>query len=417
MAGNMTGKVAGNVADIIIIGAGIGGLTAALALQRTGQRVRVFERAAAFAEVGAGLTVGPNMLHGLAHLGLGEAVRAAAMTPEHGGVIDIATGELLVANTRGRIPEQRYGQPYTQMHRAELHGILADAVGRNDPEALQLDHCLASLSQDACSVTARFTNGNSACGDLLIGADGSRSVVRDALFPGHAPRFTGYVAWRCLVPMDRLPATPIYPDSAIMIGPHRSFARYRVSHGRLLNCTAFVDSPGWTDEGWSIPSSVEELLAHFADSAPIVSEIVRQTPADACFKWGLFDRDPLPCWTDGRVTLLGDAAHPMLPFLGQGAAMAIEDAVILARALASVLARVLASTPEGPAALLIYEQARRERTSFVVQASRDAVREFHAPDTRGYDPARHRDAEALGLFSYNPATAPIPAQPFHQPRG
>lgn len=385
-------------ATVLVIGGGIGGLAAALAVQRAGHTVRVFERAPAFGEVGAGLTVGPNMLHGLAGLGLAEAVLAVATIPAHGGVLDLASGELLVENARGDVPLQTYGQPYAQVHRADLHGLLAAALRRADPAAMVLDHALVAVDQDAGGVTARFADGSVARGDLLVGADGSRSVVRAALFPAQAPRFAGFVAWRGLAPLARLPGLALWPDSAILIGAGRSFARYRVSGGRQLNYAAFVDGREWTADSWSIPAEPEELLAHLPGSHPAVATIVRATPPGGCFKWGLFDRDPLPRWTVGRVTLLGDAAHPMLPFLGQGAAMAVEDAVVLGRA--------LAAGGGGPGALALYEATRRERTDFVLEASRGAVRRFHGGDGR-YTRRQHRDAEALGLFRYNPVTAPL----------
>lgn len=387
------------MAEFLIIGGGIGGLAAALALQRIGRKVAVFERSPTVGEVGAGLTVGPNMLHGLAWLGLAEPMARHAMIPEHGGVMDIATGELLVSNRRGPVPAQRYGQPYAQIHRADLQSALLDAVRRNDSGALHVDHALTGVSQSPGSVTAHFANGRAVQGGFLIGADGSRSVVREVLFPGHPPVFTGYVAWRGLVPMERLGHVRIFPDSAILIGPGRSLARYRVRQGALLNYAAFAESSEWAEEGWSIRSGIADLLDRYAGCAPIVRQIIEQTPADQCFKWGLFDRDPLPAWTAGRATLLGDAAHPMLPFLGQGAAMAVEDAVVLARTVEAVR--------DPLAAFHRYEMLRRERTAFVTQASRAAVREFHSPDTRGYDPGRHRDAESLGIFAFNPATASI----------
>lgn len=387
------------MATVLIIGAGIGGLTAALALQRQGDTVRVFERAPVLGEVGAGLTVGPNMMQGLAWLGLAPAVLATACIPAHGGVLDLATGTMLVANARGPAPERRYGQPYLQVHRADLHGILADAVRRRDPSALVLDHTLTGLEQDDGGARACFSNGNTFAGDFLVGADGSRSAVRELLFPGRPPRFTGYVAWRGLVPMERLPALDLTPDSAILIAPGRSFARYRVRRGELLNYAAFVDEGDWTEESWSLPAEPGELLARLPGSHADVAAIVNQTPPGQCYRWGLFDRDPLPRWSVGRVTLLGDAAHPMLPFLGQGAAMAVEDAV--------VLARCLQARPGTPAALALYEDTRRARTALVLEASRGAVRRFHHADGEGYSRARHRDAEALGLFNYHPGTVAL----------
>lgn len=386
------------MARILIIGGGIGGMAAALALQRAGHSPLVLERAPVLEEVGAGLTVGPNLMHGLAWLGVADQLRAAACMPRHGGVLDVITGELRVANERGDALERRYGQPYLQVHRADMHRVLMQAVLKNDPGALSLNRELTGIEQDAGSVRALYANGRVVTGDFLIGADGTRSVVREVLFPGQEPRFTGYVAWRGLVSTESLSGLRLYPDSAIMVGHGRSFARYPVSGGRLLNYVAWVERGEWAEEGWSTPSMVEELLANFADAAPAIREIVIRTAPGQCFKWGLFDRDPLPSWTVGRVTLLGDAAHPMLPFLGQGAAMAVEDAVILGR--------VFAACSDGEAALATYEIARRGRTSLVMRASRDAVREFHAADE--YVRNRHRDAESLGLFSFNPATATLP---------
>ncbi len=208
------------------------------------------------------------------------------------------------------------------------------------------------------------------------------------------PRFTGYVAWRGLVPTDRIPADLIRPQSAVIIGPARLVARYLIRHGDLLNYVAFARKDGWETESWSVHSEVSELLEEFSDFSETVRTFLAATPPELCYKWALHDRDALPTWTKGRVTLLGDAAHPMLPFLGQGAVMAIEDGMVLARA--------FESEAEPATAMRRYEAARRERTAFVQEQSRQMPLRFDAGARTGdYDNKSHRNEEALGLFDYN----------------
>ncbi len=383
----------------MIIGAGIGGLTAALALQRAGFKVSVYEQAAELGEAGAGLTIAPNGMHVLNHLGLGKAMKTIAMTPRHGAVMHYKTGRVLVDIPRGDTQVEKYGAPYCQVHRADLHAALVDAVAANDPQCIHTAYTLTDFSDSGEAITADFENGVSVIADVLIGCDGIRSVVRSELFGKEEPRFTGYIAWRGMVPMANLPQELTGPDSAIWLGPGHFLTRYRVRNGALLNYVAVAACDGWQEEGWSVAAEVSEVVETFRDFEPNARRILEATPPDHCHKWGIFDRDPLPVWGHGRVTLLGDAAHPTSPFLGQGAVMAMEDALVLARSFE--LSESLATT------LQRYEDARRERGAFVILESRSNLKLITEcnPDTFGSD--IHRNEESLGLADYDAVTVAI----------
>ncbi|MGD9598743.1 MAG: FAD-dependent oxidoreductase [Steroidobacteraceae bacterium] len=387
--------------DIAIVGAGIGGLTAALALQRAGFRPTVYEQAPQLGEVGAGLSLSPSAAHALRYLGLGARLDAIAYLPEDQAVRHYQDGRALQWTNRGQTLLEKYGERYYLVHRADLHGAIADAVRANDPDAIRLGRHLASLSQDSEGVRLSFEDGSVAAAGLLIGADGSRSQVRHELFGDSGPKYTGYIAWRGLVPMDRVPPGVLDPPSGIYVGPGHLVNRYPVRGGALLNFVAFAERSAWTEEGWSIRSTVEELLADFGDWHPDVRAFLAAVPPDLLFKWGLFDREPLARWSRGRVTLLGDAAHPVLPFLGHGAVLAIEDAVLLARA--------IAASDDLAQAIARYEAARIPRASFVVRESRKAVKVFHSHEPEKYALKTGGKAadERLGLFDYNPATAVV----------
>jgi salicylate hydroxylase len=384
---------------ILLIGAGIGGLVAANALARFGFRVTLCEKSVHLREVGAGLTVGPNATHALEWLGLKEFLATHADCPQTGGTKHWKTGEVLIANRRGSAPLETYGANYYQIHRADLHGALLALAERSPLIALRLGAGLVDVAQTDGEVTAHFADGGTASGDLLVGADGIRSAVRACLFGPDRPRFTGQVAWRGLLPIERIPLSALYPDSCVFTGPDRILGRYKVRRGAYVNYVAIVRKSGWEEESWTIPSPVADLLAEYEDWHEEVRMIIASTPEDQCFKWALFDRDPLPRWTLGRATLLGDAAHPMLPFLGQGAAMAIEDGV--------VLARCLAAADSLPQALARYEKARVERAAFTLLESRAQGERMQRADPEKYDRARTANAEALGLFDYNPATVAV----------
>lgn len=386
-------------AHVIVVGAGLGGLTAALAMQRAGFRVSVFEQVAELGEVGAGVTITPNGSHVLEHLLGVEVIRRIARVPATGAIKHFKTGAVLMETNSGKRLLEGYGAAYYQVHRADLHAALADAVRAMDPDCIHVACGFSDLTETGTGITATFHNGRSAEGDILVGCDGIRSTVRQALWGAEQVTFTGYIAWRGLVPMDALEAAVVVPDSAAFAGPSRTFARYKVRGGTLVNYVAFSRRDEWAEEGWSVPSEIADLQAEFSDFAPEVQAIIAATPPERCFKWGLFDREPLAQWTRGRATLLGDAAHPMTPFLAQGAVMAIEDGMVLARAL-----KASADWPEG---LARYEAARRERGSFVMRESHVNAQRMYSRDPGQYTTSSHQSAEALGLYAYNPVTVPV----------
>jgi salicylate hydroxylase len=384
--------------EVIVIGAGIGGLAAALALQRAGVQVRVFEQAPALGEVGAGISISPNGALGLKSLGVFDEFRDVAYAPDRQVVRHYQTGRVLAHVSRGERLEDTNRERFYVVHRADLHRVLADAVLANDPAAIVTGHRFADLQQDGSGVSVRFDNGEWKRAEAVIGADGVRSRVRSTLFGAEEVRFTGYVAWRGLVPIEHVPPDALDPPSQVWIGPGHMINRYPVRGGKLLNFVAFAERSGWEDEGWSIPAKVEELAAEFQGWHPWVTQVIAAVPEKDLFKWALCARSPLMRWVRGRAAVLGDAAHPLLPYLGQGAVMAIEDAVVLGRAF-----RQAADMPE---ALARYEGARVGRARFVVERSSLQVPRFHSPDP---DSFRHDTPvdEALGLFGYDPAVVPV----------
>ncbi len=385
-------------AHILIVGAGIGGLTAALALQRVGHKVSVFETAPQLGEVGAGLTISPNATHALEYVGLGPYMAEHGDRPETGASVHYQTGEVLYYTQRDSEFRVKFGAEYYQIHRADVHGALADAVRANDAGAIHLNHTFKSFSQSGGKVTATFSNGQNFTGDAMVGCDGVRSVVRAELFGAQDPRFTGQVAFRGLVDADPVREHIVPTPSSTALGPGRIFTRYFVRNRKLVNFVGIARTDAWKEEGWSISATVDEMLSVYGDFNEHTRAIIKSTPPGRLFKWGLFDRDPLAQWTKGRVTLLGDAAHAMLPFLGMGAAMGLEDGAIMGRCFEA------ASTIEE--ALSRYEAARKERTTMVLLNSRKQAGLYQSDNPasmRGQSSGETR----LGLFNYNVNTVPI----------
>lgn len=381
------------MAEIAIIGAGMGGLALGVALARAGRRVAVYEQAAQLGELGAGITLSPNAVRVIDWLGLGDALRATGFAPDRQWTQHWQTGAVLREAFRGADFADRHGGAgYYHVHRADLHALLVGALA---PGVLRLGKSLIGVTGDGAM---GFADGSTAQADVVVGADGLKSAVRAALFSSQPPHFTGQVAWRGLVPVKALPAEVKALPPGVHVGPGRLFLRYPVRGGQLINFAAFVDLAGWEDESWSIASTIPELLGHFDGWDPMVRAIIAATPDGSLYKWALHAREPLPGWIDGRVTLLGDAAHAMLPFMGQGAATALEDAAVLARCL----------TAFGPdEALARYEAARRERTTVVQTQSRLLGLQLQGknPVSLGRGPLLNE--EALGLFDLDAVNMPI----------
>jgi salicylate hydroxylase len=388
--------------SVIVAGAGIGGLAVALGLLRAGHRVRVFERARRLGEVGAGLTITPNGSHVLHALGLWPAVARFAVIPAHVDVRNGVTGERLALRPLGEALQARYGAGQCLVHRADLHDALRAAVLALDPSAISVaDGFEGLVANGAGGVRARFGASGEVEADLLVGADGVRSAVRAALFGPEAPSFAGYVAWRGLAPVPAVPARLLEHASCLYTGPRNLLLRYLVRGGELVNVACIGRCDAWTAEGWSTGASREEVLELLAGWHPDVHELVRAIPAGSLFKWGLFQRASLPRWSAGSATLLGDAAHPMLPFLGQGAVMALEDAMLLVRS--------VAAAADVPQALALYERARLPRANRVMTLSAENGHRLVPRSEADYVPGSHTSPASLGLVDYDPVTVPLPA--------
>ncbi len=385
--------------ETAVIGAGIGGLALALALARAGREVIVYEQAAVLGELGAGITLSPNAVRVIDWLGLAEPLRAIGYVPDRQWTQHWQTGAVLRESSRGSDFAARHGGAgYYHVHRADLYALLLDAFAAAAPGSLRLGKTLTDVTA-AGEMT--FGDGSSAAADVVIGADGVKSAVRTALFGNDRPHFTGQVAWRGLVPAAALPAAVAAMPPGIHIGPGRLFLRYPVRGGAMLNYAAFVDLNGWEAEGWSIPSTIAELRDHFSGWDPAVLAIIAATPENSLYKWALHAREALPGWVKARVTLLGDAAHAMLPFMGQGAATALEDAAVLARCLC-------AFSPD--AALVLYETLRRERTTMVQTQARLLGLQLQGRDPESLGAGPLQNEETLGLFDYDAPNIALAAE-------
>ncbi|MCW5632575.1 MAG: FAD-dependent monooxygenase [Rubrivivax sp.] len=372
---------------IAIVGGGLGGLAAALLLRRAGLDATVYEQAPVLREVGAGVVVAPNMVRPLALLGLADGLARFAVRLEAAWEFRRwQDGRVLFVQPMGEACERMYGAPCYVAHRADLLALLQEAL---PPQQLRLDHrcigCRQSGGEVEITFSSRDGTRHEVVADVVVGADGIHSVVASAL-PGPAaapsPRFSGLCAFRCLIDAERAPAHARRPVQTLWLGPGRHVVHYPISGGRLVNLVAIVPAGDWRTESWTAEGDVAELAAEFEGWDARLRGLVGA--AGRTMRWALYDRDPLPQWTDGRVTLLGDAAHAMLPFFGQGAAQALEDAQVLAACFAG------ATRESAPQALLRYEAVRRPRASQVQLMSRGRELRNHLPD--GPEQLR-RDAE------------------------
>src|SRR6201996_1925176 len=346
--------------SVAIIGAGMGGLAIAAALHRAGIAVNVYEQASKFTRLGAGIQIGCNAMKGLRGFGLEPMMRASAFYPRSWNNREYDSGDVRFDMIFGESAEARYGAPYLLGHRGDLHAALASAV---PPEAIHLAHRVVGIDQRADGgVKLTFANGKSIEADAVVASDGVHSFVKEQLFGKDEPNFTGRIAYRTVYPASLLNGYQI-DDCTKWWGPDRHIVIYYVKPDRSE--VYFVTSqpePGFTVESWSAMGDVNELRRAFADFHPQVRHVLEACPS--VHKWALVERDPLPRWCDGNVTLLGDACHPMTPYMAQGAAMAIEDAAILSRCLRGVDRGGVAN------AFQRFEATRKERTSRVQLSSR-----------------------------------------------
>lgn len=347
---------------VLIVGGGIGGLTAALALSRAGHSVRLYEQAPAFGEIGAGIMLTPNATRVLRHFGLGAALDRSGMRPPASRYRRFDDAALMGDAPLADVMESTHGAPWLHIHRSDLLDALLAAVRNQGGTDLYAGHQATGCAQAGAGVTVRFGDGASAEGELLVACDGVRSTIRAGLMKNAEARFRGQVAWRALAPAGGLPERVTDRASVVWIGEDRHIVQYVLRGGSLVNYVAIAAQQEWADEGWNRPARLEEVQKEFAGWHEDVQSLLSATPAAALYKWGLFDRDPLEQWVYGRIALLGDAAHPMLPFMAQGSAMAIEDA--------AVLARCLEAFDDLEVALSRYQAVRGERTARVILQSR-----------------------------------------------
>lgn len=373
--------------DVIVIGAGIGGLTTALALQRQGLRVALCEQAVEPFTGGAGLVIGVSGAQVLTQLGLGAALTDLAVHPARVVIRHFHSGRLLADTATG--PASCY-----QIGRADLQRALIAAIHSNDRNTLRAEHALADIGQDADGITALFTARQMLRGSLLVASDGLRSAVRTRLFGDEQPRFTGYQVWQGLVPMSRLSAAaPGLSDATVWVAPGQRLSCRSVGRGTQVAYFALARSNHWTEEAWAKPSGTDSVLAAFRGFDTVARTVLMATPPELSLARGIFARDPLPGWTQGRVALLGDAAHPVAPFLDQATDLALEDALVLARAIAAAGA--------SPEALRRYAAARIPRASALMVAAEEQGVRLTTLNPDSYA------ASAVGDSTCDPVTVPV----------
>jgi salicylate hydroxylase len=374
---------------IIVIGAGIGGLAAALTLGRAGFEVQVFEQAEELREVGAGVQISPNASRILERLGLAGQLRRFGVRPRFTVIHRWDDGREIARQPLADACERNFGAPYYHFHRAELLDLLSAAVPTG---VIHLNHRFIGLTQYADRVEVKFDNGATAEAEVVIGADGIHSAVRGAILGKEEPNFSGHVAYRGLVPAARVAHLGLELEASSWWGPNHHFVHYFVGAGaRYLNWVAVT--PGeWRIESWTAKGEVAEALKEFEGWHPQVRAMI--SSVEVTNRWALYDRDSLPRWTVGRVTLIGDAAHAMLPYMAQGAVQSIEDAAVLAKCLEP------ADAHEAKAALRRYEEIRKPRASRCQEGSRRNAILYHLPDG---EEQRKRDANLASSTS-----APLP---------
>jgi salicylate hydroxylase len=355
-------------APVAIVGAGIGGLAAALACVRRGIDVAVYEQAPELRELGAGVQISANGTRILHALGLKEALEKVQVLPAGKAIRLWNSGQSWKLFDLGMESVERYGFPYITIHRGDLHAVIAQALERAKPGTIHLDRKCVGLSQSADDVELRFADGATVTTKLVVGGDGVHSVVRANLFGTAKPAFCGITAWRGVVPMERVPPSISRTIGTNWIGPGSHVVHYPLRAGNLLNVVGVTERTDWAVEGWNVRGTTDEVLNDFpgwhADVHALFGNI------DVPYKWALALRPTMDAWSQGRCTLLGDACHPMVPFLAQGAVMALEDALVLARCLEKY-------PTDHETAFERYEAARRDRANKVVNGSADQIPRFH----------------------------------------
>ena len=389
--------------DILIVGAGIGGLTAAIRLVQSGHRVRVVEQAKVLGEVGAGIQMSANAVKVLQAIGVEPALEATGVKPKAFEFRRFNTGELLHRIPLGDAHREKHGAAYYQMHRRDLHDALVARLNALAPQAIRLDAAAVRVHENADGAEVELASGERLAAELVVGADGVKSQVRQHVLGADKPVFTGQVVWRVLVPVERVPVE-LRTDvvSTIWCGPHNHGVMYYLRAGKLINFVGCVARP-WEEESWTSARPWSELDSDYAGWHPMVRAVVEAADRDQCFRWALNSRVPATIWSTPRVTMLGDAVHSTLPYMAQGAAMAIEDAALLARALELDLPL--------EQRLRVYEQHRAPRTRRVVEESTEMGQLYQIDNADAMRQAFHDKNIAKSrnewLYPYDPLTVPL----------
>jgi salicylate hydroxylase len=388
---------------VLIAGAGLGGLAAAACLMKAGHEVEVYEQAAQLGEIGAGIQISANAQHVLRHLGLGPKLDAVGVRPGAYVFRLHDTGEVIQEFSLAEEHERINGAPYTQLHRADFHDILVDCARDLRPDVIRLNKRVRRYVETADGVELHFDDGTSASGDILVGADGLKSAVRAQMFGVQDAVYTGDAAWRITVPIERLPKDILPPVMSVFMGPGGHAVIYYLRSGKVLNFVGLVETDEVSEESWTQKFPWEKLKADYVGWHPVIQTIIDCAEKDQCYRWSLHRREPTMNWSTKRVTLLGDSAHPTLPYLAQGAAMAIEDGAVLTRA--------LAMSENVAEALQIYQRNRIDRTARIVTQSTENRTLFHLGSKEAIRAAFAKRNEGQDrnawLYSYNPLTVEL----------
>ena len=388
---------------ILIAGAGLGGLAAAGCLLKAGFDVEIYEQAPALGEVGAGIQLSANAMHVMNHLGIGNEVSEQAVRPAAYVFRLHDTGEIIDRFALSEEHLKLHKAPYNQVHRADLHETLANAVQKMKKGLVHLNKKATGYTETDIGVELHFENGTSAKGDMLIGADGVKSVVRDQVAGSVEAIYTGDSAWRITVPKEKLPPNFMEEVMSVWMGPGKHSVSYWIRGGELLNFVGAVETPVAEEESWTARFPWEDLKADFEGWHQDIQTVIDLVDRDECYRWALYRRPTIENWSSDRVTILGDAAHATLPYLAQGAAMAIEDGAVLTRA--------LTQCDQISEALELYQRNRVDRTARVVNTS-DANRKlFHLDSVEEIrESFANRDEGGdrnTWLYSYNPLTVEL----------
>ena len=352
---------------ILIVGAGIGGLVSALCLNKKGYEVEIYEQSEVLSELGAGVQLSPNATRVLDYLELTDDLKPHVFEPRSFQFLNYKTEKIISKRDLGSKIQDDFGFPNFDVHRADLQKVLLNKVEEKGIK-IYSNMKVIDVGNEENKAYIKI-NEQKIKADIVIGADGIHSVVREKLFEKKESSFTGNVAWRMLIPVDSLPRDLILPDTTVWLGPKKHFVSYHVSGGKNLNCVCLVEQDGWTNESWSERGNIEDLREVYNGWNQTIETLLKIANPNTLYRWALHDRPPMKQWSKGRITLLGDAAHPMLPFLAQGAAMAIEDG--------AVLADCISSYKDNEKSLKNFEQIRKPRTSFVQLAARRNAKILH----------------------------------------